>query len=138
MRENTPVDKGIFVLLTFSLAACGENTVGNGAENNTSPVNASQRIVAVKENAVALPTRKYAELKREGFIAGKLQIVRLTSPTSMPDGAIAEGSPILGFGATKAGVVYVCLAPASGWKENWTEAEMANWTCENRPQVRSR
>ena len=131
--------KKIVLLLAFSLAACGRNQTGDEAGNATtgnasSDVNAvneraSPNRVAMNEGTAALPERKYAELKREGFTASALQIVKLTPPHNMPNGGIAEGVPIWGFRARKNDVMYDCIAPESGAKD-WTEAEMADWICE--------
>ena len=72
----------------------------------------------------------FAQLNRLGFEKGERQIVGLSAPSDMTDGATAEGSPIKGFSMVKGNEGYECRVPADQEsKEDQSEAEMASWKC---------
>ena len=98
------------IALAASVGACGPSSTSNEADTPRAAT--------------------FAELKRAGFSAGERRVVGLTDPTQMPNGSIAEGSPLFGFTMTKGTETFECRVPMDQrLRDDQSAAEMANWPC---------
>ncbi|RXR29973.1 hypothetical protein [Sphingobium fluviale] len=118
------------MVLAASLGACGQASVGGNDSSTELPNTALAVNSATKNVILSFAPRSFGELKREDFVPSERRVIGMTSPTNLPNGAIAEGTPIMGVLMSKGAEQYECREPSAQWPHgNVSEADMTNWMC---------